>query len=44
MFKFEQHKWYHIDAKGRRPCPRSGHAAVYYEGNMIVTGGTNDKL
>lgn len=41
-FKFEMHKWFQLEARGKRPCPRSGHSAVYFDNQMVITAGTSE--
>ncbi|XP_054720538.1 multiple epidermal growth factor-like domains protein 8 [Uloborus diversus] len=38
MYSFESSQWYNI-TKAYSPSPRHGHAAVIYQGNIIIFGG-----
>ena len=42
IYSFTENSWQNVDVAGVKPCERSGHSAVIYEGSMWVFGGKDD--
>ena len=43
VYSFADIMWQTLKVEGKRPCERSGHAAVIYEGSMYIFGGKDDE-